>query len=302
MKLSVWPTAQQSWQDMVDVAGFADESGWYAVYLWDHFMGDGGGFGPEDSPNLESTAALASIAALTTSVRIGPMVLGNTYRHPAVVANWAATVDQISEGRLILGMGAGWQANEHAQYGIELPPPGERRRRLDEACTVVRSLWSQERTTFNGSYYQLTDAFCEPKPVQSRLPLLIGAKGDLMLKVVARHADRWNMWSLPEQFAQRSAVLDAACEEIGRDPSQIKRSTQALVFLTDDAEQGRQLVDMVAPRAAVAGPPQAFADTMVQWRDLGVDEVLITDSNLGRGAQRLDALSSIQDAAADLLD
>lgn len=302
MKLSLWPSSQQSWDDLLEVVAHAEATGWYAVYLWDHFMGDGAGFGDETAPSLEATGTLAALAARTSSLRLGTMVLGNTYRHPAVVANWAATVDRVSNGRLILGLGAGWQANEHAQYGITLPPPGERRRRLDEACSVIKGLLSQERTTFRGHYYQLDQALCEPKPTQEHLPLLIGAKGDLMLRVVARHADRWNMWSLPEQFALRSAHLDRECERIGRDPATIARSTQALVFLTDDPQHARELVAQVAPRAAVAGPPEVFADTVARWAELGVDEVLVTDMNLGRGARRLETLEAIRTALAPLLD
>lgn len=300
MKLSIWPTPQQPWEDVVDVVGHADATGWYAVYFWDHFMGDGGDFGPEDAPSLESTAVLSALGVLTSSLRLGPLVLGNTYRHPAVVANWAATVDHITGGRLILGIGAGWQANEHLQYGITLPSPGERRRRLDEAAMVIRSLLTGRRSSFDGRYYQLTDALCEPKPLQDHLPLMIGAKGDMMLRVVARHADRWNMWGLPEAYAARSDELDRACVEVGRDPSEISRSTQALIFLTDDATEGRRLVDAVAPRAAVSGTPSRFAEMVGRWREVGVNEVIVPDATLGRGARRLEALDALREAVAGL--
>lgn len=300
MRLSIWPTPQQPWADVLDVARHADSTGWYAVYFWDHFMGDGGDFGPEDAPSLESTSVLAALGALTISVRLGPLVLGNTYRHPAVVANWAATVDHITDGRLVLGIGAGWQENEHAQYGIALPAPGERRRRLDEAATVIRMLLTKQRSTFDGRYYQLSNAVCEPKPIQEHVPMMIGAKGDLMLRVVAEHADVWNMWGLPEPFAERSAELDQACEEVGRDPSGIERTTQALVFLTDDDAEGRRLVEAVAPRAAIAGPAERFAETVALWRDIGVDEVIVPDATLGRGQRRRDALDSLREAVAAL--
>lgn len=300
MRLSIWPTPQQPWADVLDVVRHADATGWHAVYFWDHFMGDGADFGPEDAPSLESTAVLSALGALTSSLRLGPLVLGNTYRHPAVVANWASTVDHITDGRLVLGIGAGWQANEHDQYGIELPPPGERRRRLDEAATVIRSLLTQERSTFDGTYYQLTDAVCEPKPVQAQVPIMIGAKGDLMLRVVARHADIWNMWGLPDWFGRRSAELDRACVELERDPGDIERSTQALVFLTDDPDEGRRLVDAVSPRAAIAGPPARFAEVVAQWRDVGVDEVIVPDATLGRGERRRESLDALREAVAGI--
>ena len=296
MRLSIWPNAQQPWDQLVAEVRHAEDTRWDGVYLADHFMGDGGGFGSPEVPNLESTAALSALGALTTRLRVGPLVLGNTYRHPAVVANWAATLDHVTGGRLVLGLGAGWQQNEHEQYGITLPPPGERLRRLDEACTVIRSLLAEPTTTFEGRHYELRDALCEPKPVQQRLPLLIGGKGDRMLGLVARHADEWNMWGLPDTIAERAAVLERHCESIERDPATIRRSTQALVMVTDDAERARAFVDRVAPRAAVAGPAGHFAEVVERWAEVGVDEVIVPDGGLGRGDERLARLDALRAA------
>lgn len=293
MRLSLWPNAQQPWDQLVAEVRHAEDTRWDGVYLADHFMGDGGGFGAPEVPNLESTSALSALGAVTERLRVGPLVLGNTYRHPAVVANWAATLDQVTGGRVVLGIGAGWQQNEHEQYGIPLPRPGARLRRLDEACTVIRSLLSEPRTTFQGRHYELHDALCEPKPVQERLPLLIGGKGDRMLGLVARHADEWNMWGLPDTIAERAAVLDRHCESIGRDPSTIRRSTQALVMVTDDAARARELAERVAPRATVAGPAEHFAEVVERWAEVGVDEVIVPDFVLGSGAARLERLDAL---------
>ena len=194
------------------------------------------------TPMLEATAGLAGLAALTDRVRLGSLVFGITYRHPAVLAKWAATVDQISAGRLLLGVGAGWQENEHEQYGIELGPPGVRIDRFVEALDVLTGLLREPVTTVTGKHYTLTDAVAEPKPVQDPLPLLIGGKGDRMLGVVARYADEWNIWALPEDFAERSAALDERCAAIGRDPATIARSCQALWFVTDDSAKADALV------------------------------------------------------------
>lgn len=131
MRFSIWPSLQQPWSDVLEVARHAEATGWDGVYVADHFMGSGGDFGPDTTPTHEATASLAALAAVTERVRLGTLVLGNTYRHPAVVANWAATVDHVSGGRLLLGIGAGWQENEHQQYGIELPPPRERLDRFE---------------------------------------------------------------------------------------------------------------------------------------------------------------------------
>lgn len=298
MLLSLWPTAQQPWDDLVAEVRHAEATSWHAVYLADHFMGDGGGFGAAETPNLEATAALSALAAITERVLLGPLVLGNTYRHPAVVANWAATFDQVSHGRAILGVGAGWQVNEHEQYGIDLPRPGERLERFDEACAVLRAMLHAPPATVEGRHYRVRDALCSPPPVQARLPLLIGGKGDRMLGVVARHADRWNMWGLPATLAERSQVLARRCEAIGRDPASVHRCTQALVLLTDDARRAREFVEAVAPRAAFAGTPEQFAELCEQWRSVGIDEVIVPDAALGRGDERAAALDALR-AAVD---
>jgi alkanesulfonate monooxygenase SsuD/methylene tetrahydromethanopterin reductase-like flavin-dependent oxidoreductase (luciferase family) len=210
-----------------------------------------------------------------------------------VVANWAATVDHISRGRLTLGLGAGWQLNEHAQYGIQLGTPGERIERLDEYCTVVRSLLEQSVTDFNGRYFELSNAWCEPKPLQTRLPLLIGGKGDRMLRLVARHGDQWNMWAMPTLFSERSAVLDQSCEAIRRDPATVRRSTQALVCLTESESEARSFIDAAGGRAAFAGTAEQFADLAAQWHNAGVDELVIPDWHLGTGAQRAESIEAI---------
>ncbi len=258
-------------------------------------MGDGGGFGPVDSPVLEATALIAALSAATQRVRLGSLVFGTTYRHPAVLANWATTVDRLSNGRLVLGIGAGWQENEHHQYGIDLPPVGERVARFAETCAVIRSLLDEPTTTFDGRWFHLSDAVCEPKPVQSHLPLLIGAKGNRMVALAARFADRWNAWGLPEVIAERSRVLDAACERLGRDPGSIARSTQALVMITDDPQRADGFIEAVAPRAAIAGTPAQIAAVVADYAEVGLDELIVPDFVLGTGSQRLEALDALHE-------
>ena len=293
MDLTLWPLVSQPWPDLCAAVELVERLGWHGVMVEDHFMADGGGFGAVSDPRFEVTSVLSALAVATTSVRLAPLVMSATYRHPAVVANWAATVDHISRGRLTLGLGAGWQLNEHAQYGIQLGTPGERIDRLDEYCTVVRSLLEQAVTDFKGRSFELSNAWCEPKPLQTRLPLLIGGKGDRMLRLVARHADMWNMWSMPSKFAERSAVLDQSSEAIGRDPATIRRSTQALVCLTDSASEARSFIDAAGGRAAFAGTAEQFADLAAQWHDAGVDELVIPDWYLGTGTQRAESIEAI---------
>jgi F420-dependent oxidoreductase-like protein len=199
------------------------------AWLFDHFTS----LGPDPTgPCLEGWTLLAALAARTERIRVGVMVTGNTYRHPAVLANMGATVDVISNGRLDFGIGAGWNELEHESYGIPLYPAGERIHRLGEACEVVRRLWTEERANFDGKYYQLKDAMCNPKPVQRPYPpIVIGGGGEqLTLRVVAQYADVWNfVGGGLEAFVHKSAVLDGHCAAVGRDPAAIRRSIQILM-------------------------------------------------------------------------
>jgi F420-dependent oxidoreductase-like protein len=295
MRFSVWPTLAQPWADVLEVSRHAEATGWDGVYVMDHFMGNPPG--PVDTPTLEGTSAMAALAAATDRVRLGTLVLGNTYRHPAVVANWAATVDHISNGRVLLGVGAGWQVNEHEQYGIDLPRPGELLARFEEACQVWHGLLRETSTTIDGRYYRLTDAICEPKPVQDPLPLLIGGKGNKMLGIVATYADEWNMWGLAGTIAERAAVLDEHCERIGRDPADIQRSAQALFLVTDDEAKAKEFRED-AGRPAVAGMADEIAEAVAEWQAIGLHEVIVPDFTLGKGQNRLDRLDLIIEQVA----
>lgn len=217
------------------------------AWLFDHFApihGDGTG------PCLEGWTLLAALAAQTTRLCIGLMVTGNTYRHPAVLANMAATVDIISNGRLILGLGAGWNEYEHNSMGIPLYAPGERIRRLGEACALIKQLFTQEVTNFAGRYYQLQGARCDPKPLQKpHPPFVIGGGGEqLTLRVVAEHADIWNHVSPAgpvEEFRRKVAILHRHCEAIGRDPGTIKLSVQPIVNYSDLEETSQTVQRLV---------------------------------------------------------
>lgn len=187
MRFSIWPSPAQPWDDILQTAVHCERTGWDGVYIADHFMPNGPGPAPRDGDILECWSVIAALAASVPRVRLAPLVTSATYRHPAVLASIASAVDQISQGRLTLGVGAGWQENEHAAYGIELGTLRERMDRFEEAVQILRSLLSQPRTTFSGQYFQLHDAPCQPAPVQDRLPLLIGGGGERRtLRIAAR--------------------------------------------------------------------------------------------------------------------
>lgn len=203
------------------------------AWLFDHYAPI---YSDVNGPCLEGWTTLAALAAETSRIRLGLMVTGNTYRHPAVLASIAATVDIISKGRLDIGIGAGWNEYEHASMGIPLYAPGERIRRLDEACQIIKQLFTQDLTTFDGRYYQLKDARREPKPVQKpHPPLLIGGSGEqLTLRVVAKHANIWNFVAGPvEEFQRKLGILQQHCAAVGRDFATIDLSTQVRVDYAD---------------------------------------------------------------------
>jgi alkanesulfonate monooxygenase SsuD/methylene tetrahydromethanopterin reductase-like flavin-dependent oxidoreductase (luciferase family) len=258
---------------MLALAQQADQAGWHAVYACDHFMPHDPAGQAVDGPVLECWTVLAALAARTASTALGSLVLGNTYRHPAVVANMAATLDQVSNGRLVLGIGAGWQPNEHTAYGIPLPPPRDRIAALDEACAVIRSLLSQQRSAATGPVYQLRDAPCDPKPL-SRLTLLVGGRGRGLMRVAARHADVWHTWADPGEFARKNAVLDALCQDIGRRPSDVARACGGTVTV----RTGRGS-EHAAGESEVQGTPQEVLFQLLAFRDAGASEFIVCDDS-----------------------
>lgn len=203
------------------------------AWLFDHFAPI---YSDLDGPCFEGFTLLSALAAQTSRIRVGLMVAGNTYRHPAVLAHMGATIDVISNGRFDMGLGAGWNEYEHTSMGLALYTPGERIRRLGEACEIVKRLYTQHLTDFEGRYYQLKDARCEPKPVQKPYPpFVIGGGGEqLTLRVTAQYADVWNFaGGPPETFVHKVAVLHEHCAAVGRDPAAIELSVQLMVNYDD---------------------------------------------------------------------
>lgn len=198
---------------------FAEETGWDSAWAFDHFFSLGQN---EMEQTLEGWTLLAALAAKTTRVQLGLMVSGNTHRNPAILAKQAVTVDHVSNGRLILGLGAGWNEREHHAYGIDFPAPRERVDRLGETLEMLRLLETQERTTFTGRYYTLDDAPFEPKPVNGHIPILIGTAGQRMLRHVARYADLWDGGENIDAYSENAQRLQQLCHEIGRDPAEIR--------------------------------------------------------------------------------
>lgn len=239
------PQHRTTYKDMLRVWHEADsvpsiEHAW----LLDHLMPLSGDCA---DPCLEGWTLLSAFAAATKRLRLGLTVSSNTYRHPAVLAKMAATVDIISDGRLDFGIGAGVgegnHETEHHAYGIPLYTPGERIRRLGEACEVIRRMWTEPAPSFAGNFYQIKDAYCEPKPVQKPYPpFVIGGIGEKLLRIAAQYAAIWNFTGGGvESFQQKNAILERHCAAIGRDPQTIQRSTQVRINVTDLEEARRRL-------------------------------------------------------------
>jgi F420-dependent oxidoreductase-like protein len=286
VRFSIWPNTTKPWPELLDLARHGEATGWDGVWIADHFMPNG----PDlTAPMLEAWTTIAALAASVPRVRIGCLVSGNTYRHPAVLANQAATADAVSGGRIVLGLGAGWQQNEHDAYGIPLHHTKERLERFDEACAIVKCLLTQERTTFAGYHYTLRDAVCEPKGADGHIPLLVGGGGErVTLRIAARHADEWNVWGTPEVLAHKGAVLDGHCEALDRDPATIDRSAQALLFLSDDESWLATRRQAQVPMPTMIGTPAQLVDVVGAYAEAGVDELIIPDFTLGGGERAKD--------------
>ncbi len=269
LQLTTIAELQQLWRKIED-----DGFDW--ISIWDHFYAAdpiGGG-----SECLEAVATHAALAAATTRVRCGSLVYSVGYRHPAVLANTMATLDQISNGRITFGYGAGWLNTEYDAYGIPYPSVPERLAQLDEGVQCVRALLTEDVANFSGRYFTLKDARCDPKPVQERLPIWIGGGGEkVTLRTAARYADGWNVPFLsPEVWAHKNGVLDAHCEREGRDPAEITRSVN--VGLSWDPERlGEQfgsLAQWIGP-GVLSGSTQAVVDRVGAYRDAGAELVIL---------------------------
>ncbi len=218
-------TGQQNitWADLLDVWRKADAWGYDSLWNYDHFYPI---FVDPEGPCLEGWTTLAALAQATTRARVGTLVNGNTYRHPCVTAKMAATLDHVSGGRFNLGIGAGWFEREHRDFGIDFKTVPARLRALDEACRIIRGMFTRDRTTLHGRHYHVTDALGLPKPVQQPYPpIMIGGTGEkVLLRIVAEHADMWNASAGAERMAHLIGVIARHAERVGRDPDAIEKT------------------------------------------------------------------------------
>jgi alkanesulfonate monooxygenase SsuD/methylene tetrahydromethanopterin reductase-like flavin-dependent oxidoreductase (luciferase family) len=208
----------RGWDEMLDLWSRAESSGWDAAFMVDHFISDWEG---ENGSNLEAFATLGAMSREVGRIDLGVFVAGITHRPPMVLLKAAATIDHVSEGRFLFGIGAAWNEREHEAYGIPFPSPASRVGAVEETLTALRLLESQQRTDFDGDLLQLHDAPFEPKPVRGRLPVVVGSRRHRMLDILARFGDYWDAPESREELVRTGGILEAACRRHGRDPDDI---------------------------------------------------------------------------------
>lgn len=278
MRFGFWPNPRSDYKSTRILAQHAETTGWDGIWLADHFL-------PEEDaliPVHESWITLAALARDIPRVRLGTLVTGNTYRHPAVLANMVATLDNLADGRVVLGLGAGWQQNEHDAYGIEYGTVSSRLDMLEEACQVLRGLFQNDYFNFDGQHYQLKNAPLEPKPQQAKIPLMIGGGGEQRtLKIAAQYADEWNVWGDAQILRHKMNILDQHCESAGRDPHEIERSAVALLFLSDNEKYLNKIRAAELASPAIIGNVSEVIEIVSTLKEIGVKELIIPDFTLG---------------------
>ncbi|MDT5224878.1 MAG: hypothetical protein QOG19_2285 [Mycobacterium sp.] len=303
LALTVNGLAVSAYRDMVAVCQTAESCGFDSVWLCDHFLTispddyvkDAGiaddssendpGAPPISLPLLECWTTLSALARDTTRLRLGTSVLCNSYRHPSVLAKMAATLDVISEGRLDLGLGAGWFQREFDAYGIPFPPVRDRVSALAESLEVMKAVWTEPNPTYTGRFYTLNGAICDPPPVQRpHPPLWIGGEGDRVQRIAARSAQGLNVrWWSPHQVSQRRDFLARACESAERDPQTLRISVTVLLAPTESAEQEARIraeFASIPESGLIVGSPERCVERIREYQGCGIDQFLFTIPHL----------------------
>jgi F420-dependent oxidoreductase-like protein len=286
---------------VIELAQAAESAGFDLVTVMDHFY-QIGGVGNEDEPMLEAYTTLGALAARTQRVRLGAMVTSVTYRNPALLAKMVTTLDVLSGGRAVLGIGAGWNESEHRGYGFEFPPIGERMDRLDEALAICRRMFTEERPSFDGRHYRIEAALNVPRPIQPGGPhILVGGGGERRtLRLAARYADMTNWFGTLDELRHKTEVLERHCEAEGRDPSTILRTVMAPFVLVAHDREAPEAREGLAPgpgAVPLALTPAQAAESLRPYLDAGFrgfifrNPSLRTPESLGLAGQLISLLA-----------
>jgi len=261
----------------------AEALGYHSVWIMDHLTWRGHQLPfNEKGSVLESWTTLSALASLTQKIRLGTLVLCNSFRNPALLAKMASTLDNVSNGRLELGMGACWHKEEHVAYGFPFPEAKDRIMQLKEAITIIKKMWTEKKPTFQGKYYNIKEAICEPKPMQKpHPPLWIGGAGEkLTLKVVAELADGYNVGASPQDFARKMRILKKHCKKVNRDFNAIQKSWVGEVIIDEDEDSLARKIETLRPRGTpleeylkptIAGSPERCAEKVSEYVREGAD-------------------------------
>ncbi len=272
------------WPAFRDAALAAEANGWDSVWTWDHLLAI---FGPWEQPILEGWSTLTAVGAVTNRIRLGLMVGANTFRNPGLTTKLATTLDNVSGGRAVLGIGGAWFEREHEAFGIAEfgSGVGERLDRLDEAVMLMRRLLDGERFSHEGRFYRMTDALCEPRPIQAKLPILIGGSGPRKtLRTAALRADAWNTSGTVDEVTEKLAILDGHCADVGRNRAEIELTISFPIVIRDDPADAQTAYEgLLAYNGAkdmgqvpiILGSPTTVADTLRPYRDLGFSTVIV---------------------------
>lgn len=275
MRFGLLPSPQfTSWEAMRDVGVLADEVGYHSLWCSDHLYAPYPWTGP--GPAYEAYMILAGWAATTFRVELGAMVTAFSFRDPALLVKMVTTLDHISAGRAVLAVGAGWFETEHRAFGFDFEAPGERVSRFGEAVRLMRAMLDGE-TPSGERFYRHEEVHNLPAPVRDRVPLLIGGRGDRMLRLVAQHADAWNLAGLLDDVREKDATLRRLCDEVGRDESEIERTFHGgPVFLRDTVAEAEALAErlfahhgIVGAQPTLVGPPELIAERLAAFAALG---------------------------------
>lgn len=293
MKIAIQtPPENCSFAALEEVWQTADEAGFAAAFTFDHLVPLNAGARPNlpigvpDGPQFEGWATLAALAARTKQMQVGTLVSGITYRPPIILAKMAVTLDHITRGRAILGVGAAWHEVEHKMYGIEYPAVGERMTRLDEALQIFRRLFTEDQVTFEGASYRLENAVFDPKPVRKEgIPLLVGGSGNRLKNIVARNADMFNSFAAPWEWAEVNADLDARLAKHGRDPKELMRTAFVFSDLSGDASKEEDLLrtfqknrggtDEEVRKRIVIGNPDNMIEVLKGYEKAGIEMAIL---------------------------
>jgi F420-dependent oxidoreductase-like protein len=284
---------QQIVESLRKIVSSAERVGYDSLWVMDHFH-QIQNVGQPNEPMLEGWTTLGVLAGLTSKIRLGTMVTGNVYRHPSVLAKIGATLDVMSKGRLFMGIGAGWNEEESTAYGIPFPSTKERFQRLEEAVQIITSMWTEEKANFNGHFYKIQDAYCNPKPIQKpHPPILIGGSGERKtLKLVAKYADACNLFGSAATVKRKLDVLREHCRSVGRDYNSILKTKLGIVLMDKDkvaldkrlSDRFKNVPEPMRAEFATIGTPEEVRRQVEALRDAGVD-YLITSFEWDRQLQ-----------------